>query len=313
MISLYLWAVVTSMIVESLSRAPSKLACGCLYSPIKDQESEDTEESSETEEEATSRGLSKSQQSRPPDYLRWVYLNAEESIDVDDSIITPPEEAARQGPSWAPDNLSSAMSVKESSDDSDSEEDAIATPSPTPTPPRQRVSPRSLVSRSVERLGWGVWNSPFQRYVQFSILGYFREPDLEPRRNIVAEKICEDPRGDDVSSPMKLQESPGDVISSPCAEESIDVDVPIITPPEEAGRPGPSWAPDNLSSAMSVDDENAEACTNYLNMRYRTLANVHTEGRTEGPILPWSQLLKPKPEPKPQKHVTFTPDTVSIL
>ncbi|KAG8300606.1 hypothetical protein J6590_072782 [Homalodisca vitripennis] len=37
---------------------------------------------------------------------------------------------------------------------------------------------------------------------------------LNPRRrNIVAEKICEDPRGDDVSSPMKLRESPGDVIS----------------------------------------------------------------------------------------------------
>ncbi|KAG8314416.1 hypothetical protein J6590_093173 [Homalodisca vitripennis] len=34
---------------------------------------------------------------------------------------------------------------------------------------------------------------------------------LNPRRrNIVAEKICEDPRGDDVSSPMKLRESPGD-------------------------------------------------------------------------------------------------------
>ncbi|XP_046683648.1 uncharacterized protein LOC124369641 [Homalodisca vitripennis] len=127
---------------DNLPWAPDNLSSAM----PKDQESEDTEESSETEEEATSRGLSKSQQSRPPDYLRWVYLNAEESIDVDDSIITPPEEAARQGPSWAPDNLSSAMSVKESSDDSDSEEDAIATPSPTPTPPRQRVSPRSLVS-----------------------------------------------------------------------------------------------------------------------------------------------------------------------
>ncbi|KAG8310445.1 Ferritin heavy polypeptide-like 17 [Homalodisca vitripennis] len=36
---------------------------------------------------------------------------------------------------------------------------------------------------------------------------------LNPRRrNIVAEKICEDPRGDDVSSPMKLRESPGDLV-----------------------------------------------------------------------------------------------------
>ncbi|KAG8322207.1 hypothetical protein J6590_028278 [Homalodisca vitripennis] len=48
-----------------------------------------------------------------------------------------------------------------------------------------------------------------------SILEGINNVPLPERRNIVAENIREDPRGDDVSSPMKMRESPGDVISSP--------------------------------------------------------------------------------------------------
>ncbi|KAG8320124.1 Cullin-5 [Homalodisca vitripennis] len=66
---------------------------------------------------------------------------------------------------------------------------------------------------------------------------------LNPRRrNIVAEKIREDPRGDDVSSPMKLRESPGDsLVAFPKLKRQVVLYTPEVQSPKDFDENTQFW------------------------------------------------------------------------